>query len=123
MSVWNALPQRHWVLPGREMGPSMNAPSLNDLRNAVPARELADEKMNQVRDLLIGDFVRLTDARLAAVETRMRDLETGFGQRLQVLHQRIETLAADTSIDRRAAFDELSKSVLELSGRIHTLSR
>jgi hypothetical protein len=106
----------------------MNAPSLNDLRNAVPSRdlpsrELADEKMNQVRDLLIGDFVRLTDVRLAAIETRMRDMETGFGQRLQVLHQRIEALAADTSIDRRAAFEELSKSVLELSGRIHTLSR
>jgi hypothetical protein len=115
--------QRVGVVVGVSRGPKMNAPSLNDLRNAVPSRELADEKMNQVRDLLIGDFVRLTDVRLAAVETRMRDMETGFGQRLQVLHQRIEALAADTSIDRRAAFEELSKSVLELSGRIHTLSR
>jgi hypothetical protein len=100
----------------------MNAPSLNELRNAIPSRDVADEKMSQVRDLLIGDFARTSEARIAALEVRMRDLETGFGQRLQALHQRIETLAADTTIDRRAAFEELAKGVLDLSDRIRHLS-
>ena len=112
----------------------MNAPSLNDLRNAIPARDLADEKMSQVRDLLVGDLMRANDARIAAVEarsdarvaaleTRVRDLETGIGQRLTTLHQRIEALAADHTADRQAAFDELGKSVLELGDKIRILSR
>jgi hypothetical protein len=101
----------------------MNAPSLNDLRNSIPARDLADEKMNQVRDLLMGDFVRASDDRMAALESRLRDLETGLGHRLMLLHQRIEALATDHTADRQASFDELAKSVLELSDKIRVLSR
>ena len=112
----------------------MNAPSLNDLRNAIPARDLTDEKMNQVRDLLVGDLMRANDARMALLEARMRDLETGLGQRMTslhqqiedhvtVLHQRIAVLAADHTADRQSAFDELAKSVLELGSKIRVLSR
>ena len=101
----------------------MNAPSLNDLRNAFPARELSDEKMNQVRDLLFGDVMRANDARMATLETRVRDLETGMGQRLTLLHQRIEALAADHTTDRQAAFVELAKYVLEMGDKIRALSR
>jgi hypothetical protein len=101
----------------------MNAPSLNELRNALPARDLADEKMTQVRELLIGDFVRTSEVRMMALETRMRDLEAGMGQSLAALHQRIEAMAADHSLDRRAAFDELAKSVLDLGDRIRSISR
>lgn len=119
----------------------MNAPSFSDHRNAIPARDLPDDKMNQVRDLLVGDLMRTnearigglddrladqnraSDARMGALEARMRDLETGIGQRLTLLHQRIETLAADHTTDRQAAFEELAKSVLELGDRIRGLSR
>lgn len=101
----------------------MNAPTLNDLRTAFPARDLADEKMNQIRDLLIGDFVRASEARIAALEGRIRDLETGIGERLTVLNTRIEALAVDHTADRQAAFDELGKSVRELGERIRVLAR
>ena len=101
----------------------MNAPTLNDLRNALPARDLPDEKMNQVRDLLVGDFIRLTETRMMMLETRIRDLENGLGQRLTVLHQRIEALSADHTVERQAAFDELAKSVLDLGDRIRMISR
>jgi polyhydroxyalkanoate synthesis regulator phasin len=79
--------------------------------------------MNQVRDLLMGDYVRASESRLAALEARVRDLETGIGQRLTSLHQRIETMASDHSNDRQACFDELAKSVLELSDKIRVLAR
>ena len=101
----------------------MNAPTLNELRNAIPARDLADEKMIQVRDLLVGDFIREMTARMTIMETRIRDLENGLGQRLTVLNQRIEALAADHTVDRQAAFDELSKCVLDLGDKIRAISR
>jgi hypothetical protein len=108
----------------------MNAPTLNDLRNVFPARDLADEKMNQVRDLLVGDFVREMQARtlavenrMSAMETRLRDLENGLGQRLTELHGRIEQMSADHTLDRNAAFRELAGSVLELSDKIRAISR
>ena len=101
----------------------MNAPSKNDIRGAFPARDLNDEKMIQVRELLIGDFVRASEARLSALESRIRDLETGIGERLSVLGARIETLAADHTADRNAAFDELGKSVRDLGERIRILTR
>ena len=42
----------------------MNAPTLNDIRAAFPARDLVDEKMVQIRELLIGDYVRASEARM-----------------------------------------------------------
>jgi hypothetical protein len=101
----------------------MNAPTLNDLRNGLPVRDFSDDKMTQIRDLLVGDFTRATDARMLAMESRIRDLETGLGQRLTTLHQRIESLAEDHSVDRKAAFDELAKSVLDLGDRIRMITR
>lgn len=101
----------------------MNAPTLNELRNSIPARDLADEKMIQVRDLLVGDFIREMQARMMALENRQRDLETGLGQRITILTQRLETLAADQTVDRRAAFDELSKYVLDLGDKIRAIPR
>lgn len=101
----------------------MNAPTHNDLRNAVPQRDFADDKMNQVRDLLIGDYVRTSQSRIAALEMRMRDLETGIAQRLTSLQQRIEGLATDTTITRQAAFEELARGVAELGDRIRRIAR
>jgi len=102
---------------------AMNAPTMNDLRNAVPARDFVDDRMSQVRDLLIGDHVRANEARIAAIELRIRDLETELAQRLNVLQQRIETLASDTTVDRQTAFDELARSVADLGDKIRVIAR
>jgi hypothetical protein len=104
----------------------MNAPLFNELRVGMPGRDPGrelDDKMNQVRDLLVGDLMRANEARMGALETRMRELETGLGQRLTQLHQRIEAIAADHTMDRQAAFDELAKCVLELSEKIRGVTR
>lgn len=101
----------------------MNAPSLNDIRPAFAVRDPEDEKMSQVRELLVGDFVRSSEARLTALETRIRDLETGLGERLIQLQQQIERLGSDHTIERRAAFDELGSHIRDLGERIRVLSQ
>lgn len=120
----------------------MTAPTLNELRNGHAVRDFAardlspfetgpsfeprdvvDDKMAQVRDLLVGDFTREMQTRMMAMETRIRDLEVGLGQRLTALNQRIETLAADHSVDRQSAFAELSKCVLDLGDKIRAISQ
>lgn len=79
--------------------------------------------MDQVRDLLIGDFVRQTDRRIAALEARLNEIETSVGSRLSALHARLEALAGEMGAERRTSFDELAKSVLDLGDRIRKISR
>ncbi len=100
----------------------MNIPP-NDLKPAPKVREGAEDRMEQIRELLIGEHLRVQEARLAAVESRLRDLEGLVFRRVDALSARIEALAADSGTDRRAAFDELSRMVLDLSENIHRLSR
>ncbi|MCB1520873.1 MAG: hypothetical protein KDJ37_09900 [Hyphomicrobiaceae bacterium] len=101
----------------------MNATSLNALRQTQPQRDPQDEKMEQIRDLLVGDLLRRTDQRLDALDARIGDLETSIGSRLSALHARLEALAGEVGADRRATFDELAQSVLELGDRIRKISR
>lgn len=101
----------------------MNATSLDQLRMAKSSREAQDEKMEQIRDLLIGDVVRQTERRLAAIEERMHDLETSIGSRLTALHARLEALAGEVGADQRASFDELARSILDLGERVRKIAR
>lgn len=101
----------------------MNSTSLDQLRMAKPPREGQDEKMEQIRDLLVGDLVRQTERRLALLEQRMLDLETGIGSRLTALHARLEALAGEVGADQRAAFDELARSILDLGERVRKIAR
>lgn len=79
--------------------------------------------MEQIRELLLGEHMRQHEARLAAVESRLRDLEGLVFRRVDALSARIEALAGETGADRRAAFDDLSRMVLDLSESIRRLSR
>lgn len=105
----------------------MNANSLSGLRQSVSAADehhaVRDEKMDQVRDLLIGDYVRRTENRMAAIEARLRDMETDFSRRLDALHSRLEAMAGEMTGERRSDFDELSKIIGELGERVRGISR
>ncbi len=102
----------------------MNVPP-NDLKlpPVLAPKDGAEDRMEQIRELLVGEHLRVQEARLSAVESRLRDLEGLVFRRVDALTARIETLAADTGNDRRAAFDELSRMVLDLSENIRRLSR
>lgn len=101
----------------------MNAPTLNELRAAAAQRDGGDDRMQQIRDLLVGDQLRQQDARLAAVEMRLRELEGLVFRRVDALSARIEALSGELGADRRTSFDDLSRMVLELGESIRRLSR
>ncbi|MEQ1717660.1 MAG: hypothetical protein ABL907_17060 [Hyphomicrobium sp.] len=100
----------------------MNAPTLSDLRNAV-SRDLADEKMDQVRELLFGDSIRLLEARITFLEARLNDVELGIGRQLDALETRIQTIAGTAEGDRRAAFEAMARSIGDLGEQVRRISR
>lgn len=101
----------------------MTATSLDALRTGAPSRLVADEKMDQVRELLVGEDLRRTDVRLAAIEARIEKLETEMAHRIDAMQARVEAMAGEVSGQHRAAFKELSDGVADLGERIKNLSR
>lgn len=100
----------------------MNAPSLNEIRGAVN-RDVTDEKMDQVREILIGDALRHMEARVAFLESRLNDMEVSIGRQLDALEARIDTLGGTADGHRREAFESLATSVATLSDQIRRISR
>ena len=100
----------------------MNAPTLSDLRSSA-MRDLSDEKMDQVRELLLGDALRQMEARLVFLESRFNEVEIGIGRQLDALEARIEGFAGAAEGDRRATFEALARSVADLGEQIRRISR
>jgi hypothetical protein len=100
----------------------MNITSMPPLAQQ-PASDLADDKMEQIRELLVGDFARRSAAHVETLEARIRDLEIEMTRRFEALVVRIDALAAEMTADNRASFEELSRGVVELGERIRHLSR
>ena len=123
----------------------MNAPYFNTFAEAIaqPGHNSADDQMEQIQELLIGDHRRDTDRRLAELDARIRDAEARLTQRLAALEAKLDTVVAelkgqhsagetailhriqtvDTRVGaiagalhagHRAAFDALSQGVSEL---------
>lgn len=100
----------------------MNATSLGELRNGAAPAEATDDKIEQIRDLLYGEFKRDHDVRLNALESRVKELEGDLQRKLEVIQTRVEALASENAAERRSSFDELSRSIFELGDRIRRIS-
>lgn len=123
----------------------MNATSLDEIRAAqagssaatTPASDLAaeigvaaqlaaqpnaaaapDTRMEQIRQLLLGDTLASSAERLATLERRQADFEKHMLDRLDLLSQRLDALSRDVLADRRAAFDELARAMQDLGNRV-----
>lgn len=77
--------------------------------------------MHQIRELLFGEFKRDSDARLALIEARVRELEQGLHRKLDAIQARLDTLGADVSADRRRSLDQLASSIDELGDKIRRI--
>lgn len=100
----------------------MNATSYAEFRSAIgPSGQANDEKMDQVRELLFGEHQRQSDARLAMLEARMRELELSLLRRLEALEGRLEQIAARVETDQRATLDELGRGIADLGERVRRL--
>lgn len=87
-----------------------------------PARpQSGDAEMEQIRELLVGEVSRRSDARLDRLEARLRRLEEEIARGLEGLSARIEAVATEAAAGQRAAFDKLSQGVMELGERIRSL--
>lgn len=101
----------------------MNVSSPTDLWTGSAIRPFSDEKMDQVRDLLFGDYKRQMDMQLAAMDTRLREMESVLSRRLADLEARLEALDSRSGEDRRSAFEDLARNVTELGQRIRDIAR
>lgn len=106
----------------------MSSPYPSDMRNGpMRSRDPLDDKMEQIRELLYGEFKRDSDARIALIEARVRELEASLFRKLDTIQSRIEALANELKVDQRQdrerAFEQLSLSVLELGESIRRIAR
>jgi polyhydroxyalkanoate synthesis regulator phasin len=102
----------------------MNIVTTRDFRDAIAADGAGEEaKMEQIRELLHGELKRQQEARMAALEHRVRELEGGVYHRLDALQARLDALTSEMTMERRSHFDELARSILDLGERVRRLSR
>ena len=101
----------------------MNVTSPTDLWTGSAVRPFSDERMDQVRDLLFGDYKRQVDLQIAAMDARLREMESVLSRRVTELEARLEALASRSSEDRRGAFEELARNVTDLGQRIREIGR
>jgi hypothetical protein len=90
---------------------------------AAAANRTADTEMDQIRQLLVGELQRKSEARLDALEARLAALEVDIARRFEAIASRIETLGQETADGRRSSFEALSRDIVELGERIRNLSK
>jgi hypothetical protein len=104
----------------------MNVHSLgesNGSAGSLAGADTSDEaRMEQIREILHGELKREHEARIAALEARIRDLETGIFNQLDALHARVEALSADMLNVRREQLDELARGFVDMGERVKRLT-
>lgn len=83
----------------------------------------ADIRMEQIRELLVGEIMRRSETRARSLEARIKELEEKLGQRIDTVAGRIDALGTELTAGRRSAFEELSQRVVELGERIRNFAR
>lgn len=101
----------------------MNAPSLEEIRAASAYRDATDHKMEQVREILIGDSMRRIETRMAELEARVSEFELGISRQLDALEARIDGMAGETQGEQRAAFEDLARSISDLGDQVRSIAR
>lgn len=96
----------------------MNATTYAEFRHSMSPAAQGDEKMDQVRELLFGEYQRQSEARIALLEARIRELELALQRRLDGIEQRVEQAAGKVDAEHRAAFDELARGISDLGERV-----
>lgn len=79
---------------------------------ATPANDARDDQMDQIRNLLFGEYKRVMDEKFGAIEMRLATLEA-----------RVHALAGEQVATRRETLDDLSRGIEELGAYVRRLSR
>ena len=78
--------------------------------------------MEQIRELLHGELKREHEARIVALELRIRELETGVFNQLDALQARLEALSGEVANVRRVHLDELARGFVDMGERVRRLT-
>jgi len=97
--------------------------SITQLGDSTTAGPSADDSMDQIRELLVGEQQRRSGERMDTLDARLKALEEDMVRRFDALNARLDALAEETKTGRRAAFEELSRGVAELGERVRNLSQ
>ena len=111
---------------GPPAGPEQGSGGDNGLGSGqatVSSGEIPDDKMEQVRELLYGDYQRRYDSEISKLEARISTLETSIERRLDALQARIEALSGELTGERRTSFDELARGLTDLGTRMQEVSK
>jgi hypothetical protein len=100
----------------------MNMSPLQGLANGSGSRPISDEKMDQVRELLFGEFEKQTELRVAEMEARMRELEVGLHRRLDAMEAGLEALSGELDASQRTTHQEIAGGLQEVAERLRNLS-
>lgn len=108
----------------------MSTTLLGDLGIGLTTRDPSEDKMEQVRELVLGDFRHQWDARVVVLENRVaelearnRELELALHHRIDALQTRIDAVAGTLAADRRNAFEEIAQGLQELGERVRRAHR
>ena len=101
----------------------MDLTGLSELRNGAAGTARAEDRMEQVRELLFGDTRRQLEWQISTLESRLREIEISLLRRVEELEARLDTMATLDAKARSDAFDELSRGIGELSARIRGIAR
>lgn len=101
----------------------MSTNQISDRLNGIGAAQDSDPRMEQIRELLLGEHLRIADARFKQIEGRFRELETKIEHGLDALKARVEALAGEVNADQRTTFDELARGIEDLAHRIRQIPR
>lgn len=95
----------------------------SDSLGALAGGEATDEaRMEQIRELLHGDLKRQHEARIVALEQRIRELETGLFNQLDTLQARLDALSSEMMNVRREQLDELARGFVDMGERVRRLT-
>lgn len=100
----------------------MSTSPFGEYRNGSAGVEPFEDKMQQIRDLLFGEFKRDSDARLALIEARVRELEQGMHRKLDAIQASLAALSTDVTAERRRSLDQLAQSIGELGEKVRRIA-
>jgi hypothetical protein len=101
---------------------ALKTPSFPEIVNgSAGSRPISDEKMEQVRELLFGEFEKQTETRVVELEARVRELEVGLNRRLDAMEARMEALSGEMDASQLTAQQEIAGGLQELAERVRRI--
>lgn len=78
--------------------------------------------MEQVRELLFGEFEKQTEARVRELEAKVRELEIDLNRRLDAMQARLEALSGEIDSNQRTAQEEIASGLQDLAERVRRIA-